>query len=625
MQHPTTRKITQIQGLRALAALLVTLFHAKWISGGFIGVDIFYVISGFLITGLLLREIERTGSINFKEFYARRFKRLLPTSFFVLTITAILSWILIPGTMRTSLGRDIIAASLYVSNYLFAWWQADYQNLDATPSPVIHYWSLAVEEQFYLIWPLLILLFFTLAIKFKKKIVLTYLVATVTMLSFIFSIYQTETSPIWAFYSLPTRAWELGLGALLVLVPPINTKKFIGLIGFILILISSFIFNETTAFPGWNAALPVLGTVLLIGSIHSWPPFLNDVANSRLFQWLGEISYPLYLWHWPLLVLPSTYFARPLYVYERLIAILLTVLLADLTHRFIEEPFRQKQAISAAIFKKAGVVTLVSVLLGTMIIFTSSDKIDVSGINGAVSLSQIKARPLVYEDGCHANYAQTKSNKCEYGDLTSSKVMVLYGDSHAAQWFPALVEIANRSGYKLISLTKSACPSVDTVRLDQGGFKMSRCKAWRSNSITRIQQIKPDVLIMSSFQYFSQPPSVKDRTKWWNDGQRKLLTEVKNSSPKLIYITDTPHPLRDIPACLANYSISKCNTSSRSENLSISGFQVIDPNSWLCARICPAVKDGVVTYRDASHISVDIAIALIPRLTQALRDQGINL
>lgn len=625
MQHNTTRKITQIQGLRALAALLVTLFHAKWISGGFIGVDIFYVISGFLITGLLLREIERTGSINFKEFYARRFKRLLPTSFFVLTITAILSWILIPGTMRTSLGRDIIAASLYVSNYLFAWWQADYQNLDATPSPVIHYWSLAVEEQFYLIWPLLILLFFTLAIKFKKKIVLTYLVATVTMLSFIFSIYQTETSPIWAFYSLPTRAWELGLGALLVLVPPINTKKFIGLIGFILILISSFIFNETTAFPGWNAALPVLGTVLLIGSIHSWPPFLNDVANSRLFQWLGEISYPLYLWHWPLLVLPSTYFARPLYVYERLIAILLTVLLADLTHRFIEEPFRQKQAISAAIFKKAGVVTLVSVLLGTMIIFTSSDKIDVSGINGAVSLSQIKARPLVYEDGCHANYAQTKSNKCEYGDLTSSKVMVLYGDSHAAQWFPALVEIANRSGYKLISLTKSACPSVDTVRLDQGGFKMSRCKAWRSNSITRIQQIKPDVLIMSSFQYFSQPPSVKDRTKWWNDGQRKLLTEVKNSSPKLIYITDTPHPLRDIPACLANYSISKCNTSSRSENLSISGFQVIDPNSWLCARICPAVKDGVVTYRDASHISVDIAIALIPRLTQALRDQGINL
>ena len=621
----STPKITQIQGLRALAALLVTLFHAKWVSGGFIGVDIFYVISGFLITGLLIREIERTGTINFKEFYARRFKRLLPTSFFVLAITAVFSWLLIPATMRSSLGRDIIAAGLYVSNYLFAWWQADYQNLDATPSPVIHYWSLAVEEQFYLLWPLLILLFFVVATKLKKKIALTVLVAAVTALSFVFSIYQTETSPIWAFYSLPTRAWELGLGALLVLLPPIKTKKLVGLIGFVFVIASAFIFNETTAFPGLNAVLPVLGTVMLIATINSWPPFLNDVANSRLFQWLGEISYPLYLWHWPLLVLPSTYFARPLAVYERIIAIFATIVLADLTHRFIEEPFRKKKILPTLVFKQSAVITLVSVLIGTTIIFTSSDRINVSGINGAVSLAQIKARPLVYEDGCHANYAETKSDACEYAELDSQKTMVLYGDSHAAQWFPALAEIASRSGYKLISLTKSACPSVDVVRSDQGAFKMSRCKKWREDSIQRIMKMKPDVLVMSSFQYFAQPRQFQDRDKWWDDGQRKLLAQVKNASPNLIYLTDTPHPARDIPACLANNSISQCNKTERSKDLSISGFEVIDPNSWLCSRTCPAVKDGVVAYRDASHISVDIAIALIPRLTQALRDQGVNL
>jgi peptidoglycan/LPS O-acetylase OafA/YrhL len=621
----STPKITQIQGLRALAALLVTLFHAKWVSGGFIGVDIFYVISGFLITGLLIREIERTGTINFKEFYARRFKRLLPTSFFVLAITAVFSWLLIPATMRSSLGRDIIAAALYVSNYLFAWWQADYQNLDATPSPVIHYWSLAVEEQFYLLWPLLILLFFMVATKLKKKIALTVLVAAVTALSFVFSIYQTETSPIWAFYSLPTRAWELGLGALLVLLPPIKTKKLVGLLGFIFVIASAFIFNETTAFPGLNAVLPVLGTVMLIATINSWPPFLNDVANSRLFQWLGEISYPLYLWHWPLLVLPSTYFARPLAVYERIIAIFATIVLADLTHRFIEEPFRKKKILPTLVFKQSAVITLVSVLIGTIIIFTSSDRINVSGINGAVSLAQIKARPLVYEDGCHANYAETKSDACEYAKLDSQKTMVLYGDSHAAQWFPALAEIASRSGYKLVSLTKSACPSVDVVRSDQGAFKMSRCKKWREDSIQRIMKMKPDVLVMSSFQYFAQPRQFQDRDKWWDDGQRKLLAQVKNASPNLIYLTDTPHPARDIPACLANNSISQCNKTERSKDLSISGFEVIDPNSWLCSRTCPAVKDGVVAYRDASHISVDIAIALIPRLTQALRDQGVNL
>jgi peptidoglycan/LPS O-acetylase OafA/YrhL len=625
MQNNSTVKITQIQGLRALAAILVTLFHAKWVSGGFIGVDIFYVISGFLITGLLLREIDRSGTINFKEFYSRRFKRLLPTSFFVLAITAVVSWMLIPATMRTSLGRDVIAASLYVSNYLFAWWQADYQNLDATPSPVIHYWSLAVEEQFYLVWPLLILLFFTLSKYLKNRMVLTYLVATITLASFIFSIYQTENSPIWAFYSLPTRAWELGLGALLVLVPPFKTRKFIGLIGFVLLIISAFLFNESTPFPGLNAALPVIGTVLLIATINSWPPFLNDVANSRISQWLGEISYPLYLWHWPLLVLPSTYFARPLEVYERLLAIAATILLADLTHRFIEEPYRNKKILPILVYKKAAYVTGISVFMGAVIMFTNSDKIDISGIKGAVSLAQIKARPQIYDDGCHANYAQTKSGKCEYGKLDSDKTMVLYGDSHAAQWFPALIEIANRSGYKLISLTKSACPSVETVRRDQGGFKMSRCVQWRENTIKRIQDIEPDVLIMSSFQYFAQPPQFNDRTQWWNEGQRKLLNQVKNSSPHLIYITDTPHPTRDIPACLSNYSITECNTSERSKNLSIPGFKVIDPNPWLCSNVCPAVKDGVVAYRDASHISVDISIALIPRLTQALRDQGINL
>ncbi|CAB4370738.1 MAG: acyltransferase family protein [Actinobacteria bacterium] len=621
----STPKITQIQGLRALAALLVTLFHAKWISGGFIGVDIFYVISGFLITGLLIREIERTGTINFKEFYARRFKRLLPTSFFVLGITAVFSWLLIPATMRSSLGRDIIAAGLYVSNYLFAWWQADYQNLDATPSPVIHYWSLAVEEQFYLLWPLLILLFFLAATKLKKRNAVTVFVAAVTALSFAFSIYQTETSPIWAFYSLPTRAWELGLGALLVLLPPIKTKKVVGLLGFLFVIASAFIFNETTAFPGFSAVLPVLGTVMLIGTVNSWPPFLNDVGNSKLFQWLGEISYPLYLWHWPLLVLPCTYLARPLTIFERIIAIIATIVLADLTHRFIEEPFRKKIVSPTIVFKRSGIITLVSLLIGTAIIFSSSDKIDVSGINGAVSLAEIKARPLVYDDGCHANYAEIESDNCVYADVTSQKTMVLFGDSHAAQWFPALVEIASRSGYKLISLTKSACPSVDLERRDQGGFKMSRCNQWHINTIKRIQSIKPDVLIMSSFQYYAAPPRFTDREKWWIGGQRKLLTEVRNVSPHLIYLTDTPHPLRDIPACLSNYSISKCNTTMPSVDLSIPGFKVVNPNPWFCTQECPAVKDGIVAYRDSSHITVDIATALIPRLTQALRDQGVNL
>ena len=151
-------RILQIQGLRALAAILVTIFHAKLVPGGFIGVDIFYVISGYLITGLILREIENTGTLNLRVFYQRRIKRLLPTSVFVLFITAIVGMFVLPPITRDALGRDLFAAATYVSNYLFAWWQNDYQNLDATPSPFIHYWSLAVEEQFYVIWPIFILI-----------------------------------------------------------------------------------------------------------------------------------------------------------------------------------------------------------------------------------------------------------------------------------------------------------------------------------------------------------------------------------------------------------------------------------------------------------------------------------
>jgi len=196
-------RITQIQGLRALAAILVTIFHARLMPGGFIGVDIFYVISGYLITGLILREIEKTGTLDLRSFYQRRIKRLLPTSVFVLLVTAIFAWILFPPITRDALGRDLFAAATYISNYLFAWWQNDYQNLNATPSPFIHYWSLAVEEQFYLVWPVFILFL----ARHGKKMIFTGIVIT-TLASLLFSIYLTQSAPIWAFYSLPTRAWE---------------------------------------------------------------------------------------------------------------------------------------------------------------------------------------------------------------------------------------------------------------------------------------------------------------------------------------------------------------------------------------------------------------------------------
>ena len=613
-------RITQIQGLRAVAAILVTVFHARLVPGGFIGVDIFYVISGYLITGLILREIEKTGTLDLRSFYQRRIKRLLPTSVFVLFVTALFAWILFPPITRDALGRDLFAAAAYISNYLFAWWQNDYQNLNATPSPFIHYWSLAVEEQFYIVWPLFILFL----ARYGKKIVLAGIAIT-TLLSLLFSIYLTQVAPIWAFYSLPTRAWELGFGALLLFLP--ETKKKIRILpwlGFFGIAISSFNFNENTAFPGKNALVPVLATVFLMASIKYWPPLFNDLANSRLSQWLGAISYPLYLWHWPALVLPSSAMGRPLRFYERFLCILLTIVLAHYTSKYIEEPLRHKNFAPRTIYKGAAYTTAVSLVAGVLISFTSSSIITTKGeVSYQFDLVQVMEKPAVYGDGCHVNYGETKSGYCTYGDKESSKTIVLYGDSHAAQWFPTLEKMATERGFKLVSLTKSACPAVDAKRPDQGAFKMVHCTKWRENSIKRIAEIQPLAVITSSFQYFTPANSSISRAQWWNEGQRKLLRGLRGSTNNLIYISDTPRPLRDIPNCLASRDSKVCDSTERSRVSVIPGFDVINPNPWLCSSYCPAIVEGTVAYRDASHISVDMALKLLPKLEAALIAKGL--
>ena len=613
-------RVLQIQGLRALAALLVTFFHAQIIGGGYVGVDIFYVISGYLITGLILKEIDQTGKLNLSAFYQRRIKRLLPSSAFVLFSTAIVGWVILPETTRDALGRDLFAAAAYISNYLFAWWQNDYQNLNATPSPFIHYWSLAVEEQFYLLWPFLILVL----AKYGKHIILRGIL-TITVLSFLLSVYQTQTSPIWAFYSLPTRAWELGVGALLLFIPErLLHLRLLPWFGIGALVYSSFHFSEKTSFPGVNALVPVLGTAILIASISAWPPILNDLSNNSFSQWLGRISYPLYLWHWPALVLPSSALGRPLHMYERTMCIGLTVALAHLTNRFIEVPMRHKKFAPRTVYIGALSTTVLSLLTGILIATSVTSVISTRGASSySFDLKTVMAKPAIYDDGCHVNSGETKSGTCIYGDVNSKTIIVLYGDSHAAQWFPTLQKISLEQHFRLISLTKSSCPSVDLNRSDQGAYKNSDCAAWRKNSVSRIKSLHPAAVIMSGYQHYAVPHGVGSRQEWWKNGQRRLLMSLEGSTSHLIYISDTPKPVRDIPSCLASRDLSTCDTSKKSPAILISGFETIDPTKWLCTTYCPAIVDGIVAYRDASHISVSMALHLLPSLEAALRDVGL--
>jgi peptidoglycan/LPS O-acetylase OafA/YrhL len=611
-------RIPQIQALRALAAILVLLFHAHLVGGGYIGVDIFYVISGYLITGLLLREIEERGGLNFKAFYLRRIKRLLPTSFFILMVTALSAWYFYPGTMREDLGRHIFAAAVYVSNFLFAFWQMDYQNLNAIPPVVVHFWSLAVEEQFYLFWPVIVLA----AYKMGGRRRLFQVIALITAASFLFSLYLTATSPIWAFYSLPTRAWELGVGALLL---PIPKKYKLSVaypwIALALLLYATFFYTEKTPFPGTAAIAPVLGTAIAIASISSWPRILNFFSNLRVTQWLGEISYPLYLWHWPLLVIPMVYLGRGLSIVERAVAILATLLFADLTHRYIEQPLRHISLSPKKIISSAVVATVIATGTGLAITATANDTITLSS-GESYSLTEIMERPQVYLDDCHVNNGEVESGKCTYGPITYRKI-VLFGDSHAAQWMPVLEKLAFEKNFTLISLTKSACPGPAVAKVESGGYKNADCEEWRKNSIARIQALQPEAVLVSGMQHFELPSGYSNRSTWWREGQIKTFEALKGSSKNIIYISDTPHPLRDIPSCIAAGRIDKCNTTEPSPAIFTAGWKQINPTSWFCSETCPAVLNGVVVYRDASHISVMGAKMVEPQLLSTLISLGL--
>ena len=615
-------RITQIQSLRALAVVMVVIFHAKFfggsfLGGGFVGVDIFYVISGYLITGLILKELEKENSFSFSAFYIRRIKRLLPASFLILIITGLISWLVLPTILRQELGRDIVAASLYISNYLFAWWQNDYQNLSATPPVVIHFWSLAVEEQFYLFWPIVIFALYKLG---KRRLVL-FGIGIISALSLALSIFLTPRSPIWSFYSLPTRAWELGIGALLLFIPA--NKRFHSSLtwaGFIALIISSLIFTDGTPFPGYIALLPVLGTAAMLATVRSWPPLLNVTGNLSVVQWLGAISYPLYLWHWPALVLPASYLGRPLRTYERILCIVLTIILADLTHRFLEEPIRQKKILAKKVVAMAIIATATSALLGVVIYSTYSDKATVKGLP-QFSLAQVQEKPIIYNDGCHVNYGIKISPACTYGDIASSKTIVLFGDSHAAQWFPALELLALQKHFKLISLTKSSCPAADVSRTTSGSYNDGECRMWRYNSIARINKLKPAAVIVSGYQ--SYRVAGPDQKIWWLAGQGRTYAALKGASNALIYISDTPRPARDIPLCLSAGNLSQCNSMVKMDPHVAPGYIPVNPTPWLCSATCPAIVNSHVAYRDASHISVWTSKELSPHILVELTRLGV--
>lgn len=684
---PTFR--ADIEGLRGIAVLLVLLFHASipGFNGGFVGVDVFFVISGYLITGMLFREYESTGKISLRNFYARRVRRLLPASALVLVVTLIASILFLPPLSLPSVTIDISAAALYVSNIVFAFRATDYFAAGAAPSPILHFWSLGVEEQFYLFWPAIFLLVAYSAKRLRFRIGIA--VAAIGISSFIFATYLVTREGPWAFFSLPTRAWELALGGMLAVfgaklakIPQWIAVTF-GWVGLLAVIYSGLFIKASAPFPAWPALPPTLGAAMLIAGGSRISRFTPAVLLGRAVpQFLGRISYSLYLWHWPLLVLPLAWKGLPLNIYERVGLALLAIPIAYATQRWVEDPLRRGKFIGTLPRRNlltAGAMALViaGASLGTDYIVTNNAHSNAKPMTAEQKSAELDAllnplaetkktanarpdtvagavpvnlepqlinaksdRSISYTDRCHTQMNLPPSTMpCIYGDTTSNTTIALFGDSHALSWFPAMNILAKKNGWKLLSLTMSACSPSDIPGWNPSNNSvMKNCTLWRTDSLEKIAMAKPLIVVVAGTRGFETVDSQgkvltgEARIAAWRAGMTRTIDQLKLASQHVIYIGDAPQSRVDPPVCLSAHpkNALECATplakaiqsdwiAQESAMTIQEDISFIDPGLWICPTSpCPVVLGNLLIYMDGGHLTATFSAALAGRLRKAI-------
>jgi peptidoglycan/LPS O-acetylase OafA/YrhL len=646
--------------LRAVAVALVVAFHAGFpgITGGYVGVDVFYVISGFLITGLLFDEVERTGSIDFARFYARRARRLLPMALFVLVAVAVAMEFFTPPVFRPQVRFDAISAALYYSNWQFALESVNYLTLGAAQNPVLHYWSLSVEEQFYLLWPLLLLVAVRLggrAAGAGRRVRWGALVAIAGGCSLAYSLVATPAQPAIAYFATTTRVWEFAVGAGIALLAPSlprlprSVAIAAGAVGLATVIASALVYAPTTEFPGIAAVPPVLGTAAVIAAGFAVP--FGGVAmllTLTPLRYVGRISYSLYLWHWPCLVFAATSRWAPadgrIGWFATSVAVALACALAAATHRFVEVPVRHAAWLAASgrrVLLFAGAATAAAILAvgiagGPLSLSETNAGLfgdrDASVIapKAVTPLEAQSSTPYAALHGCHVGYSATSpATPCVFGDVGARRTVVLLGDSHAAQWFPAVDALALREHVRLLSWTKSGCPFALGVHifLPAIGRDYSECLAWQTAVLHRLRSMsRPAMIIVGrTSTYLPQVLTADGDTagaleagRIWGAGMAKSVTALRHLTGRVVVLRDTPHAPFDVPACISwdPDTASRCNFRRPAGGHSDDAEYAVErkagvpqevyanPTSAVCpTATCPAVFAGQITYRDDNHLT----------------------
>lgn len=613
-----------IEGLRAIAVLFVLIWHAgvPWLTGGFVGVDVFFVISGFLMTTILHREHIKYRRINVVKFYARRARRLVPASTLALVATGLATVMVLPETRWRDIGIDIAAAGGYVVNWRLAERAVDYLAQGSALSPVQHFWSLSVEEQFYIFWPLVIVAV-AWTVKWARGSVTTITAVALAAIaggSLCWSVYLTASDQSRAYFVTTTRVWELALGGLTALAMPAFARlpkrlavplAWIGLLG---ILGSGLLINSTVPFPGSIALIPTLSTAMVIAASPSagMAGPLCVFAN-RPTQWIGSCSYSMYLWHWPVLVIGGYWISgglREVTVFEGLVLVSLSVLPAWLSLRYVENPIRESNAIKDSVANSLGLAVFgiaICLLVGMLVALQVRPTVVYQSryvqpgtaggggepigaeVLGEFPLESAAGRPVDVvsaitpspnaaqndipdQNACQLSYAETTPRFCVFGDAASATTVVLVGDSHTGQWLPALNEVALERGWKLVVSIKSACPYLD---VDVFAVKLNRpyneCTDWNQQVAAYLTgPEKPAAVVVSYSQYLL----VGERNI--NSGADNIIAgaaarwqPLVAQGSKVIVLRDTPSANFNMPECVAEHTneLSLCSTP-RDEALS---------------------------------------------------------
>jgi peptidoglycan/LPS O-acetylase OafA/YrhL len=612
-----------VEGLRGLTLLAILGFHVAMpgVGGGFVGPDIFFFISGFVITGQLWREVRTTGTVGLRKFYGKRARRLLPVSALVGVVTAIASALLLPPLQAKAALMDGIASALYVPNFWFIGQQVDYFAGNVLPSPFQHYWTLGVEEQFYLVWPPMIIGTAWLIRRMRRrakadvpqsKTPYVVLVSVVAVSSFALSLMITYVMPLAAYFSLPTRAWQLAGGALVALTAvywrrlPQRAAVITGWVGLALILFACVYLTPATPYPGTAALLPWLGTALVIGAGCATPTLgCGRVLAVAPMRALGRWSYSWYLWHWPALVFAPILLGHALGLAGNVVVVVVSGGLAVLTLRFVENPLRYAAFLRRSAGKSLAVggvssalAACVSVVLllwvsslplpipvgrGAQTVpltITAGPAQDVFGqVQAAVAATaDLKAVPsnlnppladaagevgAMLFDGCLRAPFQSGQPECAMGDTASKTTVAVVGDSHASMWIPAFQQIGTQRPWRLEAMAKAACPMMDLPIANPLVSRLveyvQRCEQWRGQIIARLRAEHPKLVMVSVFRSYTATNShgfLSGFTSYdpaWIDALTRVVRQLRETGAKVLVLGPLPQLNTSVPGCLSEH------------------------------------------------------------------------